>query len=765
MEQAIIRAGLLRSSGSCEDDEVPPKRRKLTSSTPNPSLNGCTRLSKYERIYLARELEAFRTKLSSTETASIQLHRMRQQMNEMFDEEEKVLGIQAVVAKEGIAKLEASLQTAGNGPLETLKSGEIPESQISAMRSRMWEKIKTLQLDNGMTSTSAEPQENEVEAQRQLERKIKTELEQLLQASGSQNHKGVYVPAQQICSRNSRKTPPEKERTRMSDLEGLQSSIGTTLTLRETVMRKLLLEEKISNMEKKLDDERGMLQMLHGECEKLLLHLRKNQSSTSETSLRTSTSSLQRPKYIRRIDRMNLRLGKSVKTGVEKIVVSSSETESSGTSPENSRSRTPHLQLPKVFRRSELMTRKSEESKMVKVPMTNKNAIQSHSESPGTSKDKTSGLQHSKSIRMTEVMRIRHEELKKVKAEMADQIVTSSDTESSENLKSRTPHRQLPKVFRRTELMTRKSEESKTVKVPMTNKNAIQSHSESPGTSKDKTSGLQHSKSIRMTEVMRIRHEELKKVKADMADQTVTSSDTESSETSKDKTPHRRHPKITRKSELMTDEYGESKAVKVVMADKNVVSSDTKSSGTSKGKAPHLHPIAVRKSEVMSRKTEELKKEVSTRNKTALESNPDSSEDELPPKNLDYLESLLLTSSDEDESSDKSPGNDKKKASEARRARDLRITVGDYYVLVSDRKFFETDWATYYEREGRLYVCKDCPEIASRKIAVIQDHIWVKHCEGRLVCPFCRDPPYSMQSRYRFLYHLRREHPEQCKSK
>ena len=275
---------------SLRDDEsnstTPPKRKRLDSST-NSTLNktsGDTSVpgSPFEWRRMKGELVSLRTRLSHQEANVQQLHKIRKQMEEVFDKEKSVLEMQSELDKQTIKQLEARVDGARKSAQEAREAQALAEKELSIMKLKLEQKIASLMNENAnliesQRHASAEqnikPPAEEYEEDASVllmkfeaaENRI-TELEEKLRVSLAaqqvteiqsvelqnarikierlESDRALWEEGKLLSSRAARASDLEKE---------LRTARDTIASLRESVKGKLLLEEEMCNMSQRVE--------------------------------------------------------------------------------------------------------------------------------------------------------------------------------------------------------------------------------------------------------------------------------------------------------------------------------------------------------------------------------------------------------------------------------------------------------------------------------------------------------------------------------
>ncbi|XP_015126078.1 PH domain-containing rcdII [Diachasma alloeum] len=131
-------------SPSTEVSAVPSKRRKMETSNgsgvdsySNDSILG----TEWELKHTKRELAVLRVKLFETEAAGIQHHKLRKQIEELFEKEKSILQKQAQVDRETIEQLREDLKASMKSLREAREAKTVLEAQLSLAKTQMRNQI------------------------------------------------------------------------------------------------------------------------------------------------------------------------------------------------------------------------------------------------------------------------------------------------------------------------------------------------------------------------------------------------------------------------------------------------------------------------------------------------------------------------------------------------------------------------------------------------------------------------------------------------
>ncbi|XP_011311421.1 myosin-6-like [Fopius arisanus] len=135
-KKAIDHPPTLTSRSSPGVHEPSPKRRKLDGSNNS------------EMESWETELLSLRMRLSKSEATVTQLHRIRSEIEEMFEKEKELQQWQVKVDAEMIDQLHKALDEATTNADNALEAKKSAESQVIQMKARMEEEISILSIEN-----------------------------------------------------------------------------------------------------------------------------------------------------------------------------------------------------------------------------------------------------------------------------------------------------------------------------------------------------------------------------------------------------------------------------------------------------------------------------------------------------------------------------------------------------------------------------------------------------------------------------------------
>ncbi|XP_015119253.1 mitotic spindle assembly checkpoint protein MAD1 [Diachasma alloeum] len=286
-----------------EDSATPLKRRRLDSTLSSTfnlsSISDSAPGTPWEWRRLKAELVALRTRLSHTEATVTQLHKIRREIEEVFERDKHMLEMQAELDKQTIKQLELRLESSKKSTQEARESQAAAELELFQIKSKLEQKILALMTENASLKETAmycnsedspaspKLQEEDSDAQLKLEAaeerilelevKLKEHMvshqELELQNLELQNarmkietleaERALWEEGKSLLSRAARANELEKE---------IQLAKEQISILREAVKGKLLLEEQMANMEKRLEHTERVeskLAMMEVRCEEL----------------------------------------------------------------------------------------------------------------------------------------------------------------------------------------------------------------------------------------------------------------------------------------------------------------------------------------------------------------------------------------------------------------------------------------------------------------------------------------------------------------
>lgn len=219
-----------------------------------------------------------RTRLSHQEAMVQQLHQIRRQMEQVFNQEKSIAEMQIEQEKQTIRQLEARLVVMRRTNLEAKEAQTCAEKELFRVRSNMEQKMAALMDENGKLLEECRQKKNQGEnntsqiitnvsnAQLKLEGTEKRIL-QLKESLKESREAQKNVELQAIEVQNLKIKIEELESQRALWEEGKQLVVqaakannlekelaiakNNIASLRESVKGKLLLEEQICNLEKR----------------------------------------------------------------------------------------------------------------------------------------------------------------------------------------------------------------------------------------------------------------------------------------------------------------------------------------------------------------------------------------------------------------------------------------------------------------------------------------------------------------------------------
>lgn len=270
-------------SKSIKEDEyrTSPKRVKLDDSH-NSSSSETVPNSPWEWRRLKAEMISLKARLSHQETTVEQLHKLRREMEEVFDKEKHILEMQIDQDKQTINQLELRIDVGRRNLQEARESQATAEKNLLQVKSRLEHEIVALQEENtdlmrelreitekeSSLSPASKDDEDMSELQLrldmaetriiELEEKVKestaSEQESELQKVEIQNLKNkierleseraLWEEGKQLVARAAKASEFEKE---------LNLARETIANLRESVKGKLILEEQISTLNQRME--------------------------------------------------------------------------------------------------------------------------------------------------------------------------------------------------------------------------------------------------------------------------------------------------------------------------------------------------------------------------------------------------------------------------------------------------------------------------------------------------------------------------------
>ncbi|XP_071871355.1 mitotic arrest-deficient 1 isoform X3 [Bombus fervidus] len=258
--------------------------------------------SPWEWRRLKGQVVSLKTRLSHQEAAVQQLHKIRRQMEEVFEKEKGILEMQVEQDKQTIKQLEVRLDISRRTIQDASEARASIEKELFQVKTNLEQKITSLMNENAklledhkhapvqedkiVTKDSTDVSETQLKldaAQRritQLEGKLKeyqtkqqelelqnVELQNIkIKVERLESERALWEEGKTFVARAARANELEKE---------LSTAKETIVSLRESVRGKLLLEEQMANVMKRLDHmEKVEQQVATLEAKKTELSLR-----------------------------------------------------------------------------------------------------------------------------------------------------------------------------------------------------------------------------------------------------------------------------------------------------------------------------------------------------------------------------------------------------------------------------------------------------------------------------------------------------------
>lgn len=337
-------SGTTYTSSVLDTDEciISPKRPRLSDSN-NSNLNRSETEnipgSPWEWRRLKGEVISLKTRLSHQEAAVQQLHKIRRQMEEVFEKEKGILEIQVEQDKQTIKQLEVRLDISRRTIQDTREAQAVAEKELFEVKTNLEQKIMTLMNENAKllgdfkhTSTQEnkpitkdftdgfDSQSKLESAQtriKQLEEKLKEyQIKQQELELQNVEFQAIKIKVERL---ESEKMQWEEEKiftakaAKANELEKeLIIAKETIASLRESVRGKLLLEEQMSNVMKRLEHTERMEQqvaMLEAKKTELSLRLAEYESIgiTGPSALKRELNRLQQAELVLKAEEGQLR--------------------------------------------------------------------------------------------------------------------------------------------------------------------------------------------------------------------------------------------------------------------------------------------------------------------------------------------------------------------------------------------------------------------------------------------------------------------------
>ncbi|KYM89664.1 Mitotic spindle assembly checkpoint protein MAD1 [Atta colombica] len=288
------------------DSITSPKRLRLDES--DTSINNKTKSdsipgSPWEWRRMKGEVISLKTRLMHQEAAVQQLHNIRRQMEEIFEKEKGLLQIQTEQDKQTIQQLEVRLDVARRTIQDVRETHDTAEKEWSQARNNLERKIASLLNENAklsenlrnISTNEKSPSPNDINESNELQIKLETvearaaileekmkeylkmqqdyellnvELQSMkMKLEKLESERALWEEGKLLAGRAARANDLEKE---------LNVAKRTIAVLKESVREKLLLEEQMANMTKRLEHTEKVEQqvaMLEAKRSELVLRL------------------------------------------------------------------------------------------------------------------------------------------------------------------------------------------------------------------------------------------------------------------------------------------------------------------------------------------------------------------------------------------------------------------------------------------------------------------------------------------------------------
>ncbi|XP_076164589.1 mitotic arrest-deficient 1 [Ptiloglossa arizonensis] len=301
------------SVGDHEGCNISPKRPRIDDSfksTSNKSETDNVPGSPWEWRRLKGEVVSLKTRLSYQEAAVQELHKLRRQMEDVFETEKGVLEMQAEQDKQTIKQLEVRLDIARRTIQDTREAHSMIEKELFQVKTNFEQKTMILMNENSKllddkskiqhapvkdasalkeaANTSETQLKLEVAQARitQLEEKLK-EYQTKQQELELQNveYQSMKIKIERIESGQALWEEGKMLTARAAKANELEKELNvakeTIITLKESVRGKLLLEEQMANLTKRLEHTEKVEQQvatLEAQKTELSLHLAEYES-------------------------------------------------------------------------------------------------------------------------------------------------------------------------------------------------------------------------------------------------------------------------------------------------------------------------------------------------------------------------------------------------------------------------------------------------------------------------------------------------------
>ncbi|XP_011695056.1 PREDICTED: mitotic spindle assembly checkpoint protein MAD1 [Wasmannia auropunctata] len=268
---------------SADDSITSPKRPRIDDS--DTSVNNKTQSdsvpgSPWEWRRMKGEVISLKTRLMHQEAAVQQLHNIRRQMEEVFEKEKGLLQVQSEQDKQTIQQLEVRLDVARRTIQDVKETHDTAEKEWSQVRNGLERKIASLLNENAqlsenlrnVTANEKSPPPEDINESSELQMKLETvearaamleermkdhlkmqqdyelqnvELQNMkMKLEKLESERALWEEGKLLVGRAARANDLEKE---------LNAAKKTIVVLKESVREKLLLEEQMANMTKRLE--------------------------------------------------------------------------------------------------------------------------------------------------------------------------------------------------------------------------------------------------------------------------------------------------------------------------------------------------------------------------------------------------------------------------------------------------------------------------------------------------------------------------------
>lgn len=330
--------------GDLEMSGISPKRPRLDDSENNSTLNrsdiDSAPSSPWEWRRLKGEVVSLRTRLSHQEAAVQQLHKIRRQMEEVFEKEKGILEMQVEQDKQTIKQLELRVDISRRTIQEAREAQAAAEKELFQIKTSLEQKVMSLMNENAkllddlknVPMPESQPVANEISSVNETQLKLQAaeskiahmeerlkeyqfkqqefelqnvEMQSLkIKIERLESERALWEEGKMLTAKAARANELEKE---------LNAAKETIHNLRESVRGKLLMEEQMANVMKRLEHTEMVEQQvatLEAKKTELLLRLAEYESIGivgGPSALKRELNRLQQAELVLRSEEGHLR--------------------------------------------------------------------------------------------------------------------------------------------------------------------------------------------------------------------------------------------------------------------------------------------------------------------------------------------------------------------------------------------------------------------------------------------------------------------------